>query len=324
MKTFEEFRKEISIIDLARSIGYEQDVSKGDKWPVFVNKFNNEKIIIVNSKSSSNQGYWNPEKDLDKGTLINFVKNRLGVDFNKDSSLSDPANINKVLYTYLNIPIPISREFIPFIKEIKTDAIVDFTTKNLTSSLIDNEYLLMRNLDTEVLSLKIFSGKILNLKENHFVNIAFPFFDKNESIVAIQKKNEKYDGFVAGSQRDHSIWHSNMPEILNQIIITESVIDGLSYHQLKPMQNVIYVATGGSISKGQINTILELRKKVQTSESFHYVSAVDNDKTGIKYDALLTALLAPEKVIIDKPVSKDYNEDLFNFKRNKNLLKHNY
>ena len=40
--------------------------------------------LIVNALKPSNQGYFNPDDDSDKGTLINFIKTRLGTLFTRD------------------------------------------------------------------------------------------------------------------------------------------------------------------------------------------------------------------------------------------------
>lgn len=311
MKTFAEFRTEISIIDLAKSIGYKLDNSKGQKWPVLVNQYNDDTIIIVNPNSSSNQGYFNPANDQDKGTLINFIKNRLGTEFKNDTSISEPANINKVLYKYLNLEIPAVNNDNVIKPPYKIYQHQDFNTNGLTS-LINNEYLLFRNLNAELLISELFINKILSIQNNGFTNIAFPFTNKEEKILAIQKKNANYDGFTPGSQKESTVWHSNMPQKLEKIIVTESVIDALSYHQLKPSKDVLYVATGGSIAMGQIEVIRSLRSFGNTSSNFIYVSAVDNDIAGKKYDIKLKELLHPDTVVIDKPISKDFNQDLAN------------
>ena len=315
MKTFQQFRSEISIFEFAKSNNYVQDISKGHKYPVLINKYNDDKIIIINPQSSENQGYFNPNNNLDKGTLINFIKNRLGTDFKNDYSLSEPANINKILYKYLNLELPSFNNFILSKPTFKIHSYIDFNTNGLTDSLINNEYLLSRDLSAELLESEPFLKKILSIHDNGFTNTAFPYTNKEEKILAIQKKSESYDGFVAGSQKENTVWHSNMPKILEKIIITESVIDALSYHQLNPSQNSLYVATGGSIGNGQIEVIKNLKHIGNISSNFTYISAVDNDKAGDRYNIKLLECLYPDIVLIDKPVSKDYNQDLINNKK---------
>ena len=77
LKSFQDFRNEISIIELAVSVGYKIRKKEGIKWPVLKDEISGDKIIIVNPQSTANQGYFNPHDAKDKGTLINFVKNRI-------------------------------------------------------------------------------------------------------------------------------------------------------------------------------------------------------------------------------------------------------
>lgn len=302
MKSFQDFRSEISIIDLARSIGYHQDVSKGNKWPVLVNEYNGDKIIIVNPQSSSNQGYFNPNNDKDKGTLINFIKNRLGHDFTKEQLQSESSNINKILYDFQNLSLP---EYSSYqqMEQIQSS----FSTSGL-QPLAEPDYLISRGITKDVLFSAAFNGRIFNSSTGGFANIAFPFYDIQEKVVGIELRNADYKKFVTGSLRGNSIWHSNIPPILNRIVIAESVIDALSYHQLKHSENTLYVSIGGALGIGQIECIKSLKNN--TSNTVQLISAVDNDKEGLKYNDKLVTTLEPDKLTIDKPISKDYNEDL--------------
>ena len=106
LKSFQDFRNEISIIELALSVGYKIRKKDGLKWPVLKDDISGDKIIIVNPKSTSNQGYFNPQDTKDKGTLINFIKNRLGSIFPYLNGKSEAGNINAVLYNYQNLPLP--------------------------------------------------------------------------------------------------------------------------------------------------------------------------------------------------------------------------
>lgn len=316
MKSFKQFREEISIMDMAMSVGYKYDRRKGKKWPVFVNG-NKEKIMIVNPKSSSNQGYRNLHDDTDKGTLIDFVSNRLGNDFPVDASLSEAMNVNKVLYNFTKEVFPENQIYWPNEKPAK-----QFTKEGLTSSLIDSRYLISRFIRKDVFEAKEFAGTILNINNKGFNNMAFPFFNIDETIIGIEQKNYAFDYFVEGSQLTNSIWHSNIPSVLEKVVIAESAIDALSYCQLKPSNNTIYISIGGSLSYDQIKVIKALKDKSTISENFHFVSAVDNDKAGIMYNNKLKDWLAPNQLKIDLPISKDYNKDLENsLKEKKPYLK---
>lgn len=307
MKSYNDFMNEISIIEMAISIGYEQDNKKGHKWPVLINKFTNDKIMIGKSDSLNKQRYYNLKNDQDHGNLIEFIKNRLKSDFNLNNDLAEYININKVLNDFQNTPFVMDDFQKTFL--INNES-VPFTTGGLTHNLMDYSYLLSRNIRRDIIKSKEFNGRIFNHEKNGILNIAFPFYDIDEKIICLEKKNYNYKQMVAGSDRSNSVWHSNIPDVLDKIIITESVIDAISYHQLKPTTNTLYVSIGGSLSVNQIPVIKNLKNKSIIRDDFLFVSAMDNDKDGIKYDVKLNDWLKPDRLVIDKPILKDYNEDL--------------
>src|SRR3954453_7688266 len=109
-----EFRTRISIIELATANGYTPNKKHWcNKYPVFENVATGDRIYIVNPNNSANQGYVNVHDDSDKGTLVNFIRNRLSTDFKKfnRTDKSEFSNINAVLYHHLSYPEP-ERKFI--------------------------------------------------------------------------------------------------------------------------------------------------------------------------------------------------------------------
>ena len=151
--SFNEFRSKISIIELALANGYSCNRSKGMKWPVLESNAG-DRIIIINPKSSSNQGYFNPQDDRDRGTLINFVGNRLGNIFPQDQSLSREQNINSVLYQWLNLPF---RERLVSSKIMGMSRHGEIVEESLFSPALlkplkDMDYLKFRGIDESTLS----------------------------------------------------------------------------------------------------------------------------------------------------------------------------
>jgi hypothetical protein len=303
-KSFGNFRSEISIIELALANGYKQEKRKGNKWPVFVHAITNDRIIIVNPAIPANQGYWNPDNERDKGTLIHFVKNRLGILFPKDTTLSDVININNVLYSWLKMDRPqmdlsayntiIKKEFSPSCLEPLTNA----------------SYLYSRAITHETINSNSFKGRIYNVRINNFFNIAFPYYTTEDNkIEGIEIRNTNFKNHAEGSDRARAVWHSNMPERLMHIVLSESAVDALSYYQLKKPEHTLYISFGGAVTDRQIKTIKVLKEAGNVCNGFTYISAVDNDKNGEKYNRKFIELL-DDGLIIDKPVLKDFNEDL--------------
>src|ERR1019366_7823104 len=64
LKTFQDFRNEISIIELALSVGYRIRKKDGIKWPVLKDDVSGDKIIIVNAVLYNYQHLPLPEKAI--------------------------------------------------------------------------------------------------------------------------------------------------------------------------------------------------------------------------------------------------------------------
>lgn len=310
LKTFQDFRSEISIIELALSVGYTLRKKEGLKWPVLKNEVSGEKIIIVNPRSSSNQGYFNPNDPKDKGTLINFIKNRLGSIFPYESSKSEMSNINSVLYNYQNLAIPGKSTYGSNVEKlIENHFSKEFTLPKGVTQLKNLDYLYSRGLQSHTLKNAAFKGTIFNVKIGEYDNIGFPYYDAEDKIAGYEICNKQYKWMVAGSKRSTCIWHSNIPDRLDFVVLTESPIDALSYYQLKGKKNTLYAAFAGAVGDDQIATLKAIIKKANTNSDFKFISAVDNDKAGRRYTEKFRDAFS-ENLIIDVPSLKDFNEDL--------------
>src|SRR5699024_8784290 len=211
LKTFADFRAEISIIELATANGYHVDKKAGLKWPVLKNDISGDKIIIANAKNSANQGYWNAHDENDRGTLVSFVQNRLGSLFDYDSLKSDMSNVNAVLYSFLNLPLPERRELRKSAEKIAEREIINFfEIPDNIRELNNPGYLIRRKISKD--TIQQFKANIRNLKTTTstglFDNIAFPYFDKEDHIVGLEVRNKQFKKMTSGSNRSIGIWHS--------------------------------------------------------------------------------------------------------------------
>jgi len=309
-KSFQDFRNEISIIELALSVGYKLRKKDGIKWPVLKDEISGDKIIIVNPQSISNQGYFNPQDLKDKGTLINFVKNRLGSIFPYLNGKSEAGNINAVLYNYQCLPMPKKDLF----KIDANNLVSEYSEKEFhipdgLSELKDPTYLYFRGIQSQTINKTLFKGKIFNVKLNEHNNIGFPYYNAFGDIVGFELRNKQFRHVIEGTDRSIGIWHSNLPQTLESVILTESPIDALSYHQLKGKINTLYVSFGGSVTFGQLETVKSIIASANVSPELKIISAVDNDEMGRIYTQKFKETFS-ENIVEDFPGLKDYNEDL--------------
>ena len=309
-KSFQDYRNEISIIELALSVGYKLRKKDGIKWPVLKDEISGDKIIIVNPQSISNQGYFNPQDLKDKGTLINFVKNRLGSIFPYLNGKSEAGNINAVLYNYQCLPMPKKDLF----KIDANNLVSEYSEKEFhipdgLSELKDPTYLYFRGIQSQTINKNLFKGKIFNVKSNEYNNIGFPYYNAFGDIVGFELRNKQFRHVIEGTDRSFGIWHSNLPQTLESEILTESPIDALSYHQLKGKKNTLYVSFGGSVTFGQLETVKSIISSANVSPELKIISAVDNDEMGRIYTQKFKETFS-ENIVEDFPRLKDYNEDL--------------
>ncbi len=299
-------------MELALANGYSCNRSKGMKWPVLESN-SGDKIIIINPNSSSNQGYFNPNDDRDKGTLINFVGNRLGDIFPQDLSLSREQNINRVLHQWLNLPFRERLASTKILGSSRHGEVVEELTflPALLKPLKDMDYLKFRGIDESTLRSTNFHGKILQCRIGNFCNIAFPY---QESIggkyVGAEVRNHHFKRHLRGSLRSYSVWVSNVPSQVKRLIICESAIDCLSYHQLKGTLEDVYLSIGGSLTQGQLLCMRNMITQLPVGLAYQIIVAVDHDEMGHTY--IQKILEAFPKAIVDQPTGKDYNEDLQN------------
>ena len=310
LKSFQDFRNEISIIELAVSVGYKIRKKEGIKWPVLKDEISGDKIIIVNPQSTSNQGYFNPHDAKDRGTLINFVKNRIGSIFPFHNDKSEVGNINAVLYNYQRLPLPEKNLFKTDVNNLVQEySKKEFHLPKELSELKDPSYLHYRGIQSHTINDPLFNEKIFNAKVGDYNNIGFPYFNHSGEIVGFEIRNKQFKHVIEGSDRSIGIWHSNIPNTLDAAILTESPIDALSYHQIKGKKNSWYVSFGGSVTIGQLETVKSIIEYANAIPELKIISAVDNDEMGKIYTQKFKEHFA-ENIVEDYPSLNDYNEDL--------------
>jgi hypothetical protein len=310
LKSFQDFRNEISIIELALSVGYKIRKKEGMKWPVLKDEISGDKIIIVNPQSISNQGYFNPHDSKDKGTLINFVKNRIGSIFPYQNGKTEVGNINVVLYNYQSLPMPEKNLFKADIKNLGQEySEKEFYLPEGLSELKDPSYLYYRGIQSKTINSSEFKGKIFSVKLKDYNNIGFPYCNSFGETIGFEIRNKQFKHVIEGSDRSIGIWHSNIPDILESVMLTESPIDALSYHQLKGKRNSLYISFGGSVTCGQLETVKSIIANSNASLKLKIISAVDNDEMGKIYTEKFKEAFS-KNIIEDYPRLNDYNEDL--------------
>jgi hypothetical protein len=308
--TYDELRGRISILEIALSHGYCMDRSKGVKWPVLKHP-SGDKVIIINPRQPHNQGYFNPQDDRDKGTLIQFVDRRLGWLFPMIPGASKTENINRILHQWLNEP------FVDRSQDTKHRYVtghdehterVRFNASQL-APLQDASWLLSRGIRRQTLQSPSFAQKILQCSMGSMTNVAFPYQQELDGeIVGAEIRNYSFKGHMTGSQRGNSLWISRHAENSRRLVVCESALDALSHFEMNGDGKDVYVSFGGHLAKGQIKCLKDLYDRLTADRDMELVIGVDYDEKGHFY----AGMLLREFPLADRifPNGKDFNDDL--------------
>jgi hypothetical protein len=309
--TFDEFRRRIPIMELALSHGYVLNRSKGVKWPVLQHP-DGDRVIIVNPGSSANQGYFNPGDDRDRGTLVHFVMNRLGTVFPMDASLTRAQNVNRILCDWLRVPyaqrLALRKEALPSSHGSKVTEL-HFSPTTL-EPLSDTGYLLSRGILPATITDLSFQGRILSCRGRRDGTVAFPYRETIDGpVIGAEARGPSMKRHLPGTRKSSSVWVSHPPLVTRRIIVCESAIDCLSYHQLKGAEGDLYISFGGSLTCGQLDCILKMHRCLGHWEGAKVIIAVDNDEAGEVYSVKLKRAF-PDAELVRPSVGKDFNETL--------------
>jgi hypothetical protein len=171
----------------------------------------------------------------------------------------------------------------------------------------NNTYLNARGIRPETLRAERFRGTWL---EDERGNAVFPHRDPTgaNSVGGWEKKNNGFTGFSPNGEK--TIWISRAKRGDTTLVIAESAIDALSYHQLHPDERTRYVSTGGAFGpkgEGLLRRVLARMPAGSTC-----VIATDRDRDGDKYATQITPLAVHRHVVRRdaSPVGKDWNDCL--------------
>lgn len=330
-KSFADFREEISIIELAQSIGYTMNTAwakskRSGNFPCLENDAG-DRIWVKNPRDNQRMRYQNVDVSSDEGDVVSFVKNRIDTDFKKyrNSSTNDRAAINSALYDYLKIPEHVRNEY----KKVETSGNIinqgtfDEGTFNKElfrlQKLSNTQWLNHRGIDDETIQSALFLNKAYNVQNpiirdgnlvghSKFVNTGFPYQESlSGKIVGLEERNFDFKGHGVNSNKHAGVWFSNPPAKVDNVILVESALDAYSHYQLKKPKNSMYFSSGGQLTSEQIQTINKVLGEAKIHSQTKILLGHDGDKDGAMYDLKFIAEMLSEKYPMIKAVrDKDY------------------
>ncbi|MDJ0725436.1 MAG: toprim domain-containing protein [Prochloraceae cyanobacterium] len=289
----ERFKTQINLVEYARAQGYEYDKRRSTRSNAALFHNNGDKVVITTDRDGHGI-YFSVRNNRDNGTIIDFVQNR------------QPYNLGEVrkeLRPWLEGYSSYSAEPIPKPEPIAVDRQEILERLSRMKEATSHSYLESRGISKETLNSDCFAGTVYIDNRGSAI---FPHQDR-DGITGFEGRNHDVKAFSRGGQK--SIWRSNFYTSDRRLVVVESPIDALSYHQLYQEPDTRYIATGGSVGERQLEFIKSVFEKA-ASRGMEIEIATDKDEAGQKlYEQL------KEQVPNDAEVSrvtpkhhKDWNE----------------
>lgn len=133
-----------------------------------------------------------------------------------------------------------------------------------------SRYLAERGLQAKTLSDPRFRD---TWRLGQYGNVLFPHWDER-GLSGFEKKNRGFTGFSVGGTK--GLWHSRIQSSDRVMVVAESAIDAMSYHQLYPRRDARYFSIGGQANPEQLELLPRAGAKMP--EGSRIIVAFDNDE----------------------------------------------
>lgn len=295
----EKFKTDVILPEFAAARGYAVDRRQSSLNSVVMRHPDGDKIIIARYEGTTHWVYFSVRDDRDNGTVVDFLQNRSG------GSL---GQVRKTLREWLGSSRPASQLplFVKELQPVSRDRAAVIAAWEKAEACLSLPYLTGRGLGPEILTLPLFAGCV-RVDRRH--NALFPHYNK-EGLCGFEIKNKNFTGFASGAVK--GLWYSQAKTTDNRLILTESAIDGMSFHVLLGDKFTRYMSTGGELNPQQPLLLRGAMEKLPPSAVV--VLGFDDDEGGEKLVKEVEAIApAGRKLVRMKPdTAKDWNQILKN------------
>ncbi|MDH5727361.1 MAG: DUF3991 and toprim domain-containing protein [Gammaproteobacteria bacterium] len=260
------FKQTIDLREYAVSVGYEIDKRKSSQTTFSMKNGAGERIVTT--VKNGIWVYFDPNAGVDgkrSGTIIDFVQ---------QTRSANLGQVRQILRDYLNSPSPLFTNL--FVQNQVKERVVDheavkkFLKRFKPASQV--EFLKDKGIHKGIQGHPIFKNRALKGFDNAVI---FPHWDE-QGVCGYEIVKEGFKSFSKNGSK--TLWRSNVPEVLETIVFTESAIKAMCYHRLfnKP-EYTMYVATSGNWSPDVDELIVRIIEKHKPKT---VIGAFDNDKGG--------------------------------------------
>ena len=289
-------------------------------------EFHNKQDKIVLNTSRNPVSYFNRNDSTDKGLFFKYVLKR-------------KENFYKAVEAGLEIIRHIPMESTEFkVQQTEKSTFVPLE-ENYNIVPLQNLNFLVGNrgiLETTLLGDK-FKGRLFNafhVRDNNgkIPNTAFPKYDLEGNIRNYVLYNRPFRSKVDGkirkfrlvlNKKDQFLFHSQPVSGKKiSLVVGESGMDILAYHQLYGKQENFYVSFSGNLYREKLEIFISLFKKHTESKKYEVISIMDNDRQGFEFDLSVFASLlnvTNQKVYLERNIIKGNVSMNFHYKESERL-----
>lgn len=283
----ERFKREISLVEYAQASGYEVDHKKSSRNCVVMRGAGD--IVVIATDADGHGIYFSVANDGDSGSIIDFARNRLGINL---------GHVRKELRPWLQgslLPTAKRQSLPPKPIKVPKD-LVGILAAWHRFSAYEGLYL-VKERKLQPACIADFSPW---LRQDERGNACFAHRNAY-GVTGWEVKNRGYTGFSAGGEK--SLFACRVGAGRGLAVITESAIDAMSYHQLQGRDQTLYLSLGGAMSPTQEELLAKTIAQVP-----RVIIATDRDDQGDDYAATIHKY-RPD-AIRALPEGKDWNDDL--------------
>jgi hypothetical protein len=164
----------------------------------------------------------------------------------------------------------------------------------------NSAYLNARGIKPTTLTADRFAG---SFREDRRGNVLFPHRDE-AGFAGFESKNHGWTSFSPGGVK--ALWRSRSLPGDSRLVLVESAIDALSFHQLHQEPQTSYASTAGSMSEHQRSLIRDALRAMPAGSQV--VLAFDRDPAGERLADEVRALGGADISRLCPPIGKDWND----------------
>lgn len=319
-----ELNNRVDMIEMAVALGYREyraKSSRASKFFILGDKDSHwDRILISPSKKHPGQLHF-MSLDFSNGGdgASMLVKHALERSIIRDplAASMDPRDINifrkvaKVLCDHLMIPDEDRVRMRYVVHELKKgEPFKEEIARKIMAPALYPILFSRRGISRDTFNSPLFKGTWSNCNPDadgrrKKSDLCFPCYKADGSIGGLNYRYWKEDEskcssrLLTGSEHSESVWHSNIPERISRVVITESEFDCMAHYQLDPQANAntLYISHQGYLIPSQVDCVMEIlsRNIGRLSPDFKLILGADNDDAGSRYDLQIIKKIAEQK-----------------------------